>query len=297
MNTTSPGTATKTVLSPRGEREWDRVIRPRSSWFDLHLAELWRYRDLVMLFVRRDFVAQYKQTILGPIWFVLQPLLTTLVFTVVFGNIAGLSTDGLPKVLFYLSGQVVWGYFAGGLTATATTFVSNAHLFGKVYFPRLTVPVSIVISQLFQFVLRLLFLLAFVAFFVARGADVNMTRSVLLLPALVVIMAGLSLGIGIIFSSMTTKYRDLRFLLAFGVQLLMYATPAIYPLSSLPGKYRILILANPMTPILEAFRHAFLGTGTFTAGHLLYSGGFAVVVLFVGILLFTRIERTFMDTV
>ena len=277
---------------------WDLVLRPHSGWFDLHLRELWGYRDLIALFVRRDFVAQYKQTILGPLWFVLQPLLATIVFTIVFGNIAGLSTDGLPKMLFYLSGQVVWGYFSGSLNATATTFVSNAHIFGKVYFPRLTVPTSIVISQLFQFGLRLAFFVAFLIYFAARGADVHLTSSLLLLPLIVVIMAALALGLGIIFSSMTTKYRDLRFLLTFGVQLLMYATPAIYPLSSLEGsKYRLLILANPMTPIIECFRHGFMGQGTYTAWHLLYSGGFAAAVLFLGLVMFTRIERTFMDTV
>lgn len=278
--------------------EWDTVIKPRSAWFDLHLSDLWRYRDLILLFVRRDFVSQFKQTILGPAWFVLQPLISTVVFTIVFGNIAGLDTDGLPKMLFYLSGQVVWGYFSGSLNATSTTFVSNAHIFGKVYFPRLTVPISIVISQLIQFGLKLALFLAFLIYFVLRGADVHPTSSLLLLPVLVLIMATLSLGLGIIFSSMTTKYRDLRFLLTFGIQLLMYATPAIYPLSSLAGsKYRILILANPMTPVIECFRQAFMGAGTFTALHLCYSGAVSAIVLTAGIVMFTRIEQTFMDTV
>ena len=276
---------------------WDLVLRPQAGWMDLHLRDLWRYRDLILLFVQRDFAAEYKQTILGPLWFILQPLLTTVVMTVVFGNIAGLSTDGLPKVLFYFSGQVVWGYFAAVLTATATTFVSNAHLFGKVYFPRLAVPVSIMISQLIQFGLRLAILLGFMAWYALRGAAVHVTASLLLLPLLVLIMGGLALGIGIIFSSMTTKYRDLRFLLTFGVQLLMYATTAAYPLSALHGKYRLLILANPVTPIIEAFRHAFLGVGTYSAVHLLYSAGCAALALFLGILFFSRVERTFMDTV
>ena len=277
---------------------WDLILRPHRGWFDLHLQDLWRYRDLVMLFVRRDFVSQYKQTILGPLWFILQPLLATLVFTIVFGNIAGLSTDGLPKLLFYLSGQVVWGYFSGSLTATSTTFVSNAHIFGKVYFPRLTVPISIIISQLFQFGLRLALFIGFLIYFALRGEDVHLSASLCLLPGIVLIMATMSLGLGIIFSSMTTKYRDLRFLLTFGVQLLMYATPAIYPLSSLAGsKYRLFILANPMTPIIECFRHAFMGTGTYSALQLCYSGGFAVAVLALGVIMFTRIEQTFMDTV
>jgi len=249
------------------------------------------------LFVWRDFVAQYKQTILGPLWFVLQPLLTTLVFTVVFAGMAGLSTDGLPKVLFYLSGQVVWGYFSGALTATSTTFVSNAHIFGKVYFPRLAVPVSIVISQLIQFLLRLVFFLAFWVWYSARGESIRMTASLALLPVAIVIMAGLALGLGIVFSAMTTKYRDLRFLLTFGVQLMMYATPAILPLSQAHGRYRLIMLANPMTPIMEVFRHAFLGVGVYSGVHLLYSAAFALVALLLGVVMFTRIERTFMDTV
>jgi len=276
---------------------WDTIIRPHAGWFDLHLGDLWRYRDLILLFVRRDFVAQYKQTILGPLWFIIQPLLATVVFTIVFGNIAGLSTDGMPKPLFYLSGQVIWGYFSGSLTMTAGTFTANAGIFGKVYFPRLAVPVSIVISQLFQFALRFAFLLCFMFYFVWRGAPVHPTSAILVLPFLIMIMACLSLGLGIIFSSMTTKYRDLRFLLTFGVQLLMYTTTAIYPLSYLHGKYRLLILANPMTPIIETFRYALFGEGTFDAIHLGYSASFAAVVLFIGILIFTRIERTFMDTV
>lgn len=282
---------------PGQDERWDLVIGSQAGWFDLHLGDLWRYRDLVLLFVWRDFVSQYKQTILGPLWFILQPLLTTIVFTVVFGNIAGLSTDGLPKSLFYLSGQVVWGYFSGSLLATATTFVSNAHIFGKVYFPRLTVPLSIVISQLFQFALRVLFFLGFWLFFAWRGAEVRMTADLLLLPVAVVIMGTLALGLGIVFSSMTTKYRDLRFLLTFGVQLLMYATPTIYPLSSLHGHYRLLILANPMTPVIELFRSATLGVGTWTPAHLLYSAAFAAASLVLGIVMFTRIERSFMDTV
>ena len=282
---------------PDDGEHWDLVIGPQAGWFDLHLGDLWRYRDLVLLFVWRDFVSQYKQTILGPLWFILQPLLTTVVFTVVFGNIAGLSTDGLPKSLFYLAGQVVWGYFSGSLTATATTFVSNAHIFGKVYFPRLTVPLSIVISQLFQFALRTLFFAGFWVFFAWRGADIRITTDLLLLPVAVVIMGAMALGLGIIFSSMTTKYRDLRFLLTFGVQLLMYATPTIYPLSSLHGHYRMLILANPMTPVIELFRSATLGVGSWTPMQLLYSAAFAAVSLLLGVVMFTRIERSFMDTV
>ncbi len=251
-----------------------------------------------MLFVRRDFVAQFKQTILGPLWFVLQPLLTTVVFTVVFGNIANLSTDGLPKVLFYLSGNVVWMYFSGVLTATANTFVGNAHLFGKVYFPRLAVPLSISISNLLKFGLQVLFFLGFWVCFAATGADIRFTPAAWLFPFLVLIMAGQALGVGILFSALTTKYRDLRFLLDFGVRLAMYATPVIFPLSSITGgRLRLVLLANPMTPIIEVFRLGFLGQGTLHWGWLGYSAGFAVVSLLVGAMIFNRVERTFMDTV
>ena len=277
---------------------WDLIIRPRGRWFELHLADLWRYRDLVMLFVRRDFVAQFKQTILGPVWFVIQPLLTTIVFTVVFGNIANLSTDRLPKVLFYLSGNVVWMYFAGVLTATSNTFVGHAHLFGKVYFPRLAVPLSISISNLLKFGLQVVFFLGFWVYFAVTGADIRFTPAALLFPILVLIMAGQALGLGIIFSSLTTKYRDLRFLLDFGVRLAMYATPVIFPLSSIAGgRLRLVLLANPMTPIIEIFRLGFLGQGTLHWGWLGYSAGFAVAAMLGGILIFNRVERTFMDTV
>lgn len=277
---------------------WDLIIRPRGRWFNLHLDDLWRYRDLVMMFVRRDFVAQFKQTILGPLWFVLQPLLTTIVFTVVFGNIANLSTDRLPKVLFYLSGNVVWMYFAGVLTATSNTFVGNAHLFGKVYFPRLAVPLSISISNLIKFGLQVLFFFGVWVYFAIAGTDIRFTSAAWLFPFLVLIMAGQALGMGILFSSLTTKYRDLRFLLDFGVRLAMYATPVIFPLSSITGgRLRLVLLANPMTPIIETFRLGFLGQGTLHWGWLGYSAGFAVVSLFVGVIVFNRVERTFMDSV
>ena len=276
---------------------WDLVLRPHRGWFDLHLQDLWRYRDLVLLFVRRDFVAQFKQTILGPIWFVLQPLLTTIMFTIVFGNIAKLSTDGLPKVLFYLSGNILWMYFSGVLTATSNTFVGNARLFGKVYFPRLAVPLSLTISNLLKFALQILFFLGFLAYYVMRGADVHVTPAALLFPLLVLIMAGQALGLGIIFSSMTTKYRDLRFLLMFAVRLMMYATPVIFPLSTIPERWRWVLLANPMTPIIEVFRLGFLGQGTLHWGYLAYSAGFAVVAITGGAVVFNRVETTFMDTV
>lgn len=277
--------------------EWDLKIKPQRNLLDIDLSELWRYRDLIMLFVRRDFVSRYKQSILGPLWFIIQPLLTTLMFTVVFGKIAGLPTDGLPKPLFYMAGIVGWTYFSTCLTSTSDTFIANAGIFGKVYFPRLVSPVSIVISNLIQFVIQFLFLIAFMIFYKFMGAAFLPNIYILLIPFLIILLAGLSLGFGIIFSSLTTKYRDLRFLLAFGVQLWMYATPIIYPISSLPEKYKIFILLNPMTPIIETFRYALLGSGTINWVHLLYSLGFTVVVLVTGVIIFNRVERSFMDTV
>ncbi|MBV6466992.1 MAG: hypothetical protein PGMFKBFP_02322 [Anaerolineales bacterium] len=278
--------------------QWDMVIQPQRGLLDLRLGELWRYRDLVALFVRRDFVAAYKQTILGPLWYLIQPLLTTVTFTVIFGNIASLPTDGLPQFLFYMSGTVVWSYFAACLTKTSETFVQNANLFGKVYFPRMAVPVSILISNLITFLIQFGLFLAFVLFFALRGSDVRVNWLwAALSPLLVLVMAGLGLGFGIIISSLTTKYRDLRFLVAFGVSLLMYATPVIYPVSSIPARWQWVILANPMTSIVEAFRYAFLGAGSVDLGRLLYSFGFMLAVVFIGAVIFNRVEQTFMDTV
>jgi lipopolysaccharide transport system permease protein len=278
--------------------EWDLIIQPKTGWLDLHLADLWRYRDLTRMFVWRDFVAQYKQTILGPLWHIIQPLFTTLIFTVIFGKMAKLSTDDLPPLLFYLAGVTCWSYFADCVTRTSATFISNAGLFGKVYFPRLSVPVSLVISGMIKFAIQFALFLAFLIFYWAGGAHVHPTTAIALTPLLLLLMAGLSLGAGIIVSALTTRYRDLQQLVAFGVQLMMFATPVVYPLSMIGGgNFRWLILANPMTPIVEAFRYAYLGSGTFTAGDLFYSAGFTAVVLFLGIVLFNHAERTFMDTV
>jgi len=274
------------------------VIQPQRRLLDLRLVELWHYRDLIMLFVRRDFVSVYKQTILGPLWYLLQPLLTTITFTIIFGSIASLPTDGLPQFLFYMSGTVLWSYFSSCLTKTSETFVQNTHLFGKVYFPRLAVPVSVLISNLVTFAIQLAMFLGFVLFFVLRGSSVHPNWDwVFLSPILILMMAGLALGFGIIISSLTTKYRDLRFLVQFGVQLLMYATPVIYPVSSIPARFRWVIIANPMTPIVEAFRYAFLGVGTVNNGQLLYSLIFMLVSVFLGVIIFNRVEQTFMDTV
>lgn len=277
--------------------QWSLVIKPKTGWFDLHLSDLWRYRDLVMMFVRRDFVSLYKQTLLGPLWFVIQPLLTTLTFTVIFGNIAQLSTDGLPKILFYLSGITAWNYFSDCLLKTSETFSSNAGLFGKVYFPRLAVPLSIVISNLIKFGIQLGLFLAFYIYFLVQGAAIKPNATLLLFPILLLMMAALGLGTGIIVSSLTTRYRDLRFLVQFGVQLLMFSTPVIFPLSKIPEQYRWILIANPMTPIIETFRYAFLGTGTFSWELLGFSAFITVIILTLGVLLFNHVEKTFMDTV
>jgi len=283
----------------RLDQEWDLIIRPETGLFELHLADLWRYRDLILLFVHRDFVAQFKQTILGPAWFVLQPLLTALTFTVVFGNIARLDTAGMPKMLFYLSGNILWLYVATCLMSTSDTFRSNAPLFGKVYFPRLAVPVAVVLSQTVRFFLQFAVFLAFWIIYAGPlKAPVRMNRAALLLPALVLVLAALALGGGIIISAATTKYRDLQHLVQLTVQLAMYTTTVIYPLSALHGgKSRYIILANPVTPIIEAFRYGFLGTGALSWPHLAYSTLVGFGLLVGGAVLFSRLERTFMDTV
>lgn len=279
------------------KEKWTDVIQPHRKWLDWRLGELWRARDLITLFVWRDFVSVYKQTILGPLWYLIQPILTTLTFTIVFGRIAALPTDEVPDFVFYLAGSVIWAYFAECLNKTSSTFIANSNLFGKVYFPRLAVPVSVLLSNLIAFAIQFVLFLAFVAYYWATGKAVAPNWSVLLLPFYVLVMAGLGLGFGIIVSALTTRYRDLQFLVRFGVQLAMYATPIIYPLSSIPEKYKLLIVANPMTSIVEGFRYSFLGAGSINPLHLLYSFIFMLITLVIGIMLFNRIEATFMDTV
>ena len=287
-----------TIESQSAAEQWDLIIRPKTSWFDLHLGDLWRYRDLTAMFVWRDFVAQYKQTILGPLWHIIQPLFTTLIFTVVFGKMAKLSTDGLPPVLFYLGGVTCWSYFADCVNRTSLTFINNAGIFGKVYFPRLSIPVSLVISGMIKFGIQFALFLAFAVFYWAQSARVHPNAAIALTPLLLLLMAGLSLGAGIIVSALSTRYRDLQQLVKFGVQLMMFATPVVYPLSMIGGgSFRWLILANPMTPIVETFRYAYLGSGTFDAAYLCYSAGFTAAVLLLGIVLFNHVERTFIDTV
>jgi len=277
--------------------KWDLVIRPTVGWFDLHLADLWRYRDLVVLFIWRDFVSTYKQTILGPLWYIITPVLTTLSYTLVFGQIAQLSTDGLPPILFYMLGVTFWTYFSDCLNRTAGTFLGNAGIFGKVYFPRLSVPLSTVVSNLIKFGIQFVLFLILLSVYCFRGANVHPQWAIVLTPVLIILLGAFGLGAGIIVSSLTTKYRDFQLLISFGVQLLMYATPIIYPLSAIPVKYRWIILMNPMTSIVETLRYAFLGAGTLSFQHLAYSACVIAVVLFIGLLLFNRVERSFMDTV
>jgi len=275
---------------------WSMEIRPHRGWLEVPVKEIWRYRDLWLLFVRRDFVAYFKQTVLGPLWFIVQPLMTTLMFTLVFKRIAGISTDGIPAIAFYLAGVTCWGYFSECFNKTSTTFTDNANLFGKVYFPRLITPLAISTSCLMQFGVQLVMLTCFVAYYWSQGL-IEPQASVLLLPLLLLQLGAISMGLGLLFSSLTTKYRDLTFLLRFGVQLLMYVTPVIYPLSTIPEKYAGVIGLNPLAPILEAFRHGFLGHGAISTSGLVYSGCCAVVFLFCGVVAFNRTEATFMDTV
>lgn len=277
--------------------QWTSVIKPVTGWFDIHLGELWRYRDLIMLFVRRDFVAVYKQTVLGPLWFLLQPLFTTLVFTIIFGRIAKIPTDGLPPILFYLSGVVAWNYFSGCLNKTSDTFVANAGIFGKVWFPRLAVPISIVISNLITLAIQFLLFMGFWIYFFIKGSAISPQPLIMFLPFLIVQMAALGLGCGIIISSLTTKYRDLSYLVGFGVQLWMFATPIVYPTSRIPERFQWIIALNPMAPIIEMFRYSFLGAGTINTSHIALSVLTTMVILFTGIILFSRVEKSFMDTV
>lgn len=287
----------KKPIDTQSPQTWTMELKPDRGIFDIPFKEIWSYRDLMFLLVRRDFVSMYKQTILGPLWFLIQPVLTTLVFTLIFGKIANISTDGLPHLLFYMAGITCWTYFADSLTKTSETFTQNANIFGKVYFPRVIIPLSIIISNLIKLSIQFLLFLVFLGYYWYSGSDVQPNAVVFLFPVLILLMGGVGLSLGMIISSLTTKYRDLKFLLTFAVQLLMYATPVIYPVSTLPEKYMPLIMANPITPIIETFRYGFLGQGYFNLGALLYSFIFMLVALFVAIIVFNQVEKNFMDTV
>ncbi len=278
-------------------KTYENSIVPKDSLLDLRLKEIWQYRDLLLLFVKRDFVAKYKQTVLGPVWFFIQPIFQTAILAIVFAGMAKLSTDGVPPVLFYLAGITCWNYFANCLRTTSNTFTANASLFGKVYFPRAVTPLSIIISNLIQFGIGLLLFLLLYLYFTATGAALTPNVHLLLVPLLVILMGLMGLGLGMLVSAMTTKYRDLQYLIEFGVQLLMYATPVILPLSAVPDKYQPLMLANPMTGIIETFKYGFFSTGTLSWELLGYSTGFTMIVFLIGLMVFNYTEKNFMDTV
>ncbi|MDO5398396.1 MAG: ABC transporter permease [bacterium] len=280
-----------------GKEEWTTVIRPKTGIFDLKLGEVWQYRDLIYMFLKRNFNSAYKQTILGPLWFLITPLMSSSMYTVIFGQIAGISTDGAPQFLFYLAGNTAWGYFSSCLTSTSSTFTGNAGLFGKVYFPRLVSPITTVIYALLSFFIQVVLMLAVMGIYAIRGVYVQPNMHLLLIPALIAEMALMGMGFGIIISSVTTKYRDLRILVSFGVSLWMYATPVVYPVSQIPEHLRKIIMLNPMAPIVSNFRYAFLGSGSFDWYYWGISWIVTAVVLFIGIVIFNRVEKTFMDTV
>lgn len=278
-------------------KEWDLEIKPKTGWFDLNLSELWKYRDLLFLFVKRDFVTIYKQTILGPLWYIIQPLFTTIVFTIIFGKVAKIPTDNIPPFLFYMSGNIMWSYFSTCLISTSDTFNANSSIFGKVYFPRLIIPFSVVVVNLLQFAIQFVLFLGFYLYFMDKGAPIHPTAWLAALPILLAQMALLGLGMGILLSSMTTKYKDLKFALSFFVQLWMYATPIVYPLSQVPDWLLPYYVLNPMASVIEGFRYAFLGTSSMQWSYVAISWSVTLIVLFFGVILFSRIEKTFMDTV
>jgi lipopolysaccharide transport system permease protein len=281
----------------RLEESWDLIVEPRRSLLDVRLKEIWDYRDLLYMFVKRDIVTVYKQTILGPIWFFIQPIMTMLVYVVVFGNIANISTDGIPKPLFYLAGIIIWNYFSESFNKTSTTFSTNAGIFGKVYFPRLIVPLSLVVSGFLKFLIQFGLFLVVLFYFLLTRDDIHPNLWILGTPYLLLLMAALGLGLGIIFSSLTTKYRDLTFLIQFGIQLAMYATPIIYPMSELSDRIRSVLWWNPIAHLVEVFKFAFLGAGEVSLSGLMYSSVFAITVLALGVIVFNRTEQSFMDTV
>ena len=277
--------------------EYNTIIKPKNKLFEVDFREIWQYRDLFTMFVKRDIITQYKQTILGPTWFFIQPLITTIMYMVVFGGIAKIPTDGLPQPLFYMAGIVCWQYFADCLNKTSSTFTTNQAIFGKVYFPRLIVPLSNVASGLVLMGIQFLLFAGVYVYYIITGVSISPNIYILLLPLIILMLAGLSLGFGIIISSMTTKYRDLTILFTFVVQLWMYATPIIYPLSTMSPKRQWIMALNPVTSLVETFKFSTMGVGTFSWGQLGYSFGFMIVLLGIGIVVFNKVQRSFMDTV
>jgi lipopolysaccharide transport system permease protein len=276
---------------------WTEEIKSHSSLFSINFKELWHYRDLLLMLLKRDFITFYKQTILGPLWFIVQPVLTTFIYVILFGNIAKISVDDLPMFPFYLAGITIWSYFSDSLTKTAAVFQNNSSLFGKVYFPRLIMPLSIVFSNLMKFGIQFLLFILVVLYFVFIKNELHPNLWIMATPLLLLLMAGFSLGLGLLFSSMTTKYKDLTFLLSFGVQLYMYATPVVYPISAIPEKYQWIINSNPLTSIFECFRYGYLGSGHFEPSSLLYTSISVVITLVIGVVVFNKVEKGFMDTI
>lgn len=279
------------------QQVWTEEIKSENSSFSINLKELWNYRDLLLMLVKKDFIVFYKQTILGPTWFFVQPILTTIIYVVLFGQVAKLPIDGLPQIAFYLSGITIWNYFSDVLNKTASVFQSNASIFGKVYFPRLIMPLSIVFSGLLKFVVQFGLFIAVVLYYSLKVGSIHPNLWVLATPFLLLLMAAFALGLGMIFSSLTTKYKDLTMLLTFGVQLFMYVTPVVYTVAAIPQQYRFIVEANPLTGVFECFRFAYLGAGHFDPLNLVYSSLFIFVLLIVGVLIFNKVEKSFMDTV
>ena len=280
------------------EKHWDLIIKPKNKWYQLDLVAIWKYRDLLMLMVRRDFVSVYKQTILGPIWFFIQPVITSITFTFIFGGVAKISTDGNPPILFYMAGITLWTYFADCLTKTSNTFIANAGVFGKVYFPRLIIPLSVLLSNLIKLGIQFLIFISIWIYYLSFSINVSPHWNLMwVLPILILMMAGLGFGFGILFSSLTTKYRDLTFLIGFGVQLLMYASSVVIPVSSMSGNVKFLMLLNPLTSIIEAFKYIFLGSGFFDPIWLIYGFGFMILLIGMSVIIFNKVEKSFMDTV
>lgn len=276
---------------------WTEEIKAENSLFSINFIELWHYRDLLLMLLKRDFITFYKQTILGPIWFFVQPILTSLIYIIIFGQVAKLSTDGVPQLVFYLSGITIWNYFSDSLLKTSSVFQSNASIFGKVYFPRLIMPLSIVFSNLLKFAIQFGLFIAIVLYYTFVEKTIQPNLWILMTPILILLMASFALGLGMIFSSMTTKYKDLNFLLTFGIQLFMYATPVVYPISAMPERFKWIVELNPLTGIFECFRYAYLGTGHFEPLSLLYTSMFTIILLFLGTIIFNKVEKSFMDTV
>ncbi|MBL8022484.1 MAG: ABC transporter permease [Leptospirales bacterium] len=284
-------------MKDQTERPWSQVITPRRGWLDLRLIDTWRYRDLVWMFVTRNIVTVYSQTVLGPVWYFLQPLINTIVFTIIFGRMAKLSTDGAPDFLFYLSGTIAWNYFQTCFKDASTTFVTNAGIFGKVYFPRLVVPVAASISALAQFLIQLVLLFGCIIYYRLAGASIGQVQLLVLLPLIALQLALIGLGSGLLVSALTTKYRDIGFLMTFGLQLWMYASPVIYPASTIPERFRLIYMANPMASVIESFRVVTLGIGSLNLTYMVVGWLGTIALMFVGLLLFSRVEQTSVDTV